>query len=394
MANPYQLQLPCTVNDLAESFSTLGFDDSFHLIGGGDDHDDDDNKIMQLSLDQVNIHECLGTGAFSTVFSMEIACTLQVQGKVDEGDSLATDTTIGTTIGSSSSKDSGLSSTDSGRYAIKRLRSDICDPQDFKTIMASKDFALEAHLLTVLPRHPNVIRLNAISKDFFSSPEDGFLVLEQLQDTLLSRLNDWQRRSSYQRQYGKVSIWNGSQRKMLAQEQQAVRIRECALGVARAMQHLHQHGILYRDLKPANVGFSAATESGEEVRLFDFGLARLCPGTAHHNQKLYTGATGTIRYMAPEVARCQPYGFTADVYSFGLLLWQICTLRRPYPKLSGDKLMRTVANSGKLPPLRYLASPDMRSLIQACCDQNATARPTFATICKALEQELHVSSTA
>ena len=67
--------------------------------------------------------------------------------------------------------------------------------------------------------------------------------------------------------------------------------------------------------------------------LFDFGLAKLwqtsCDEPADAPRQL-TGQTGSARYMAPEVARSRPYGTSAEVYSFGILLWQLASHERPF----------------------------------------------------------------
>jgi serine/threonine protein kinase len=96
------------------------------------------------------------------------------------------------------------------------------------------------------------------------------------------------------------------------------------------MAYLHNKMIVFRDLKPANTGF----DSRGVLKLFDFGFA-LC--TAAPTVKLDDGKEphllydkcGTPRYMAPEVGLEMGYCFTADVHSFGILLWRICALKKP-----------------------------------------------------------------
>jgi len=89
--------------------------------------------------------------------------------------------------------------------------------------------------------------------------------------------------------------------------------------------------VLHRDLKPSNLGF---THSGRVV-LFDFGLCRLWardpPGENDEDSlRSLTGMTGSLRYMAPEVALCAPYNHKAEVFSFTSLLFEIIAHQKPF----------------------------------------------------------------
>ena len=92
-----------------------------------------------------------------------------------------------------------------------------------------------------------------------------------------------------------------------------------------------------RAQKPENIGF---TKEGV-LKLFDFGLAkelkphrRLPDGTYQ-----LTGNTGSRRYMAPEVAGVRPYNLSVDAYSFGILLWELSALEKPFDGFTGEWLL-------------------------------------------------------
>jgi serine/threonine protein kinase len=113
-------------------------------------------------------------------------------------------------------------------------------------------------------------------------------------------------------------------KKMLKKEQKIELLLEritVGYDICSALNFLHKNEIVYRDLKPENLGFDIR----DDVKLFDFGLsaelqpAMKVPGSKPTTYNL-TGETGSFRYMAPEVANSQPYNETADVYAFGILL--------------------------------------------------------------------------
>ena len=105
-----------------------------------------------------------------------------------------------------------------------------------------------------------------------------------------------------------------------------------AKDIAEALHYLHfgchpQATIIHRDLKPDNIGFNSAGV----LKLFDFGLCT-CVHRRRVSTESYqlTGNTGSLRYMAPEVAKKESYSEKVDVYSFGVLVWQMAKDRVPF----------------------------------------------------------------
>ena len=107
------------------------------------------------------------------------------------------------------------------------------------------------------------------------------------------------------------------------------RLDSIGLGIARGLQHIHQNEVVFRDLKPANVGFSAADG---RVQLFDFGKAK-----EQHMLSTYDGGdAGTPRYADVDAMIGSHFGPENDVYSFALVLWEVCTLQIPYPDVDDE----------------------------------------------------------
>ena len=140
------------------------------------------------------------------------------------------------------------------------------------------------------------------------------------------------------------------------------------------------------DLKPANIGF----DQQGKVKIFDFGLSREyvvnAEGKNTVKPRRMTGGAGTLRYMAPEVARLEEsYGFPADVHSFAILLWQIVTNRVPFAKLVSRAAFEAQVINGNLrPSLKEVYSDSLKGILSVGWSPNPDQRPTFAWIAKEL----------
>jgi len=117
---------------------------------------------------------------------------------------------------------------------------------------------------------------------------------------------------------------------------------EYSVDCAQGMKYLHEAfpRILHRDLKPANLLITKLPEKNKkavrpELKIADFGLSRVLGPTKTSSTERYrlTGGTGSLRYMAPEVAANQPYNEKADVYGYGVILWEMLANDLPYKKL-------------------------------------------------------------
>jgi serine/threonine protein kinase len=136
-----------------------------------------------------------------------------------------------------------------------------------------------------------------------------------------------------------------------------------------------------------NLHFSGAGD----VKIFDFGLAKeLDPSLRHGCTEFYelSGNTGSLRYMAPEVARSEPYNLTADVYSFGLLLWQVCSLELPYDGMNRQDHSELIVHGNERPPLDSSWSTPLRILMKRAWEPDPSVRPSMDSIYKILKREI------
>lgn len=159
-----------------------------------------------------------------------------------------------------------------------------------------------------------------------------------------------------------------------------------AEGLANALHYIHHVAVpdaivIHRDLKPDNIGFG---EDGV-LKLFDFGLCTRIPrGPLSHQPQLprykLTGQTGSVRYMAPEVALDQPYNQKVDVFGFSLVIWEILHRRKPFSTMNVETHRRAVCIDGARPPIDRALPHGMSMLLQECWSASPDLRPNFADI--------------
>lgn len=147
--------------------------------------------------------------------------------------------------------------------------------------------------------------------------------------------------------------------------------RRIALGIAQGMNYLHSFPIpvLHRDLKSLNILIDDALVP----KIADFGWTRL-------KSKKMTKKIGTFQWMAPEVLTTQDYTEKADVFSFGIILWEIASRKPPYKNISGITVATKVVSNNLRPTLEEGFPPAFAELMVKCWDRNPEHRPRFKEI--------------
>jgi serine/threonine protein kinase len=100
-----------------------------------------------------------------------------------------------------------------------------------------------------------------------------------------------------------------------------------------------------------------------------------------------SGNTGSLRYMAPEVARRLPYNHTVDVYSFAILFWQICALEVPFASYDVNKHSELVVHGRERPKLSKSWSAEICSLMTQGWSTHISERPEFEDVANVLRKE-------
>jgi hypothetical protein len=163
-----------------------------------------------------------------------------------------------------------------------------------------------------------------------------------------------------------------------------------AIDTARGMSYLHSSNppIIHRDLKTANL----LVDKNWAVKVADFGLSRVV------DQSRQMTLCGTAETAAPEVL-CKSGSYTekADVYSFGIVLWEMISRKPLYPDLNFFELSQKVVHEDFRPDVKELPDktpPELVKLMQDCWQKRAEKRPTFDEVREILEKILDKYVTA
>ncbi|KAG7651593.1 putative serine/threonine-protein kinase SIS8 TKL-CTR1-DRK-2 family [Arabidopsis thaliana] len=153
-----------------------------------------------------------------------------------------------------------------------------------------------------------------------------------------------------------------------------------ALDAARGMNYLHSCNpmIVHRDLKSPNL----LVDKNWVVKVCDFGLSRM-----KHSTYLSSKSTaGTAEWMAPEVLRNEPADEKCDVYSYGVILWELFTLQQPWGKMNPMQVVGAVGFQHRRLDIPDFVDPAIADLISKCWQTDSKLRPSFAEIMASLKR--------
>ncbi|XP_050952156.1 raf-1 proto-oncogene, serine/threonine kinase a isoform X4 [Labeo rohita] len=171
---------------------------------------------------------------------------------------------------------------------------------------------------------------------------------------------------------------------------QMFQLIDIARQTAQGMDYLHAKNIIHRDMKSNNIFL----HEGLTVKIGDFGLATVKARWSGSQQVEQT--SGSILWMAPEVIRMQdnnPYSFQSDVYSYGIVLFELMTGELPYSQIANrDQIIYMVGRGYLSPDLSklYKSCPKaMKRLVADCIKKSKDERPLFPQILSSIELLQH-----
>jgi NIMA (never in mitosis gene a)-related kinase len=138
-----------------------------------------------------------------------------------------------------------------------------------------------------------------------------------------------------------------------------------------AIKHVHDRKIIHRDIKGQNIFLT----STNKCKLGDFGIARALTSTL---EKVKT-VIGTPYYLSPEIIESKPYSFASDIWSLGVLLYEMCMLKPPFVGQSLQFLALKIVQ-GQYEPLHPSFSMSMRNLVNSMLQLDPNRRPSVNQI--------------
>jgi serine/threonine protein kinase len=181
------------------------------------------------------------------------------------------------------------------------------------------------------------------------------------------------------------------------------------LQTADGMLYLHENKVVHGDLKSQNILVKSRKEIDVEyvfIKVADFGLSKTKESSSTYSTQ--TPNTGTTRWMAPELMTLGPgevrakssdhgrelrYPFKADVYSFGMVCYEILSGKHPFDTIGSLREVKRMVLNGARPILPDHCPNELQMLIHSCWQEEVTSRPSFVEICKTLRRLKYLPTT-
>uniref|UniRef100_A0A7N6FA38 Mitogen-activated protein kinase kinase kinase n=1 Tax=Anabas testudineus TaxID=64144 RepID=A0A7N6FA38_ANATE len=148
-------------------------------------------------------------------------------------------------------------------------------------------------------------------------------------------------------------------------------LMDWAMGIAGGMNYLHLHKIIHRDLKSPNMLITY----DDAVKISDFGTSKELS-----DKSTKMSFAGTVAWMAPEVIRNEPVSEKVDIWSFGVVLWEMLTGEVPYKDVDSSAIIWGVGNNSLQLPVPDSCPESFKLLLRQCWNCKPRNRPSFRQI--------------
>uniref|UniRef100_A0A3Q3FI71 Mitogen-activated protein kinase kinase kinase 12 n=1 Tax=Labrus bergylta TaxID=56723 RepID=A0A3Q3FI71_9LABR len=148
-------------------------------------------------------------------------------------------------------------------------------------------------------------------------------------------------------------------------------LMDWAMGIAGGMNYLHLHKIIHRDLKSPNMLITY----DDSVKISDFGTSKELS-----DKSTKMSFAGTVAWMAPEVIRNEPVSEKVDIWSFGVVLWEMLTGEVPYKDVDSSAIIWGVGNNSLQLPVPDSCPDSFKLLLRQCWNCKPRNRPSFRQI--------------
>jgi len=285
------------------------------------------------------------------------------------------------------------------RFALKMVRKSVLRN---KCNHAATGLIVERDILASL-HHTNIVQIYGALID------NTAIIIEKVDNTLDRLINEWKNHlilaeKREQRQHREKNTVETMKCQLLSlkynNEKSNIQLKvNLAYQIAKALSYLHEHKIIFRDLKPDNIGIN---DNGE-IKLFDFGLSTQLKesqdssngsnNTNNNELQFRMSLAGSQRYMAPEVYNTQCYNTKADIYSWSMVFYEMLSLEKPFKKYDAKCHAKLVCVNGERPSftqlLRCKLLPrSIKAILSVAWDHNVSNRISSHNLCNNLKKML------
>ncbi|XP_050216302.1 uncharacterized protein LOC126667389 [Mercurialis annua] len=239
--------------------------------------------------------------------------------------------------------------------AIKRIKASCFAGRPSERERLIADFWKEALILSSL-HHPNVVSFYGIVRD---GPDGSLATVTEF-------------------------MVNGSLKQFLQKKDRTIDRRKrliLAMDAAFGMEYLHGKNIVHFDLKCENLLVNMRDPQRPVCKIGDLGLSKVKQHTL-----VSGGVRGTLPWMAPELLSGKSHMVTEkiDVYSFGIVMWEVLTGEEPYAGLHCASIIGGIVNNSLRPEIPTWCDPEWKSLMESCWAADPSERPSFSEISRKL----------
>eukprot|EP00029_Vermamoeba_vermiformis_P010127 TRINITY_DN526_c0_g2_i7.p1 TRINITY_DN526_c0_g2~~TRINITY_DN526_c0_g2_i7.p1 ORF type:complete len:1042 (-),score=152.68 TRINITY_DN526_c0_g2_i7:28-3153(-) len=149
-------------------------------------------------------------------------------------------------------------------------------------------------------------------------------------------------------------------------------------GIAKGLSHLHSNNVVHRDVAARNV-----LVHRNEPKLTDFGMSRLVDEQKQHGTT--KSELGPIRWMSPESLKNKEYSAKSDVWSFGIVMFEIVAREEPHANADPIEIGRLIRDSGLTPVIPPSCHPQLAEIMRQCWEMSSQSRPKIESIIQSLE---------
>ncbi len=250
-------------------------------------------------------------------------------------------------------------------FAIKQFKIE-CLPRGAGSHDTLEEVSSEVRILSLL-KHPNIVQ----HQESFIEGDSVYIVTELVRGTtLLDHVNA------------------ALEKKEIIPEN---KVWDIFFEICMALLYIHKKkNIIHRDLTPSNI----MLDFNGCVKIIDFGLARRFVPS---DESAVASVVGTLQYSCPELIQHQPYTDKADIWSLGVILYQMCCLTNPFadpnPLLSAKKIVEADYDQGSLNQRFCFYSVELRAMIGRLLQPKAENRPDIVSVLASLPPQRMVCMT-